>query len=48
MHYTGQPLKRFEDAYLVTGKGSFVDDMQLPDMLHDAEGDRHDAATSAR
>src|SRR5215475_4138737 len=36
MPYTGQPLKRFEDPKLVTGQGSFVDDVQLPDMLHAA------------
>jgi len=36
MPYTGQPLKRVEDPHLVTGKGSFVDDVQLPDMLHAA------------
>jgi carbon-monoxide dehydrogenase large subunit len=32
--YIGQSLKRFEDLRLVTGQGTFVDDMQLPDMLH--------------
>src|SRR5712691_2812923 len=36
MPYTGQPLKRYEDPQLVTGKGSFVDDIQLPEMLHAA------------
>jgi len=36
MYYTGQPMKRVEDPHLVTGKGSFVDDVQLPDMLHAA------------
>jgi CO/xanthine dehydrogenase Mo-binding subunit len=30
MHYTGQPLKRLEDPRLVTGNGSFVDDLRLP------------------
>jgi aerobic carbon-monoxide dehydrogenase large subunit len=34
MRYTGQPVKRFEDPSLLTGKGSFVDDMRLPDMLY--------------
>ena len=34
MPYTGQPLKRFEDPILLNGKGSYVDDMKLPDMLH--------------
>src|SRR5215471_14795508 len=32
--YVGRPLKRFEDPRLVTGQGSFVDDLRLPDMLH--------------
>src|SRR5262245_63435792 len=36
MLYIGQPLKRFEDLGLVTGHGSFVDDIQLPDMLYAA------------
>lgn len=34
MRYTGQPVKRFEDPRLLTGKGTFVDDMRLPDMLY--------------
>ena len=34
MDYLGQPLKRFEDARLITGKGVFIDDIKLPDMLH--------------
>ena len=34
MPYIGQSLKRFEDPKLLTGQGSFVDDIQLPDMLH--------------
>ena len=36
MYYTGQPMKRVEDPYLVTDQGAFVDDVQLPDMLHAA------------
>src|ERR671929_1291782 len=32
--YVGRPLKRFEDPRLVTGQGSFVDDLHLPGMLH--------------
>jgi carbon-monoxide dehydrogenase large subunit len=31
---SGQSIKRFEDPRLVTGMGSFVDDIKLPDMLH--------------
>ena len=34
MSYSGQPLKRFEDPRLVTGAGTFVDDIVWPDMLH--------------
>jgi aerobic carbon-monoxide dehydrogenase large subunit len=34
MSYAGQPLKRLEDPRLLTGNGSFVDDIRLPDMLH--------------
>ena len=36
MSYIGQPLKRFEDAPLVTGQGSFIGDITLPNMLHAA------------
>lgn len=36
MSYIGQPMKRFEDPKLVTGHGSFVGDVKLPDMLHAA------------
>ena len=34
MRYLGQPVKRFEDAILLTGNGSFINDIKLPDMLH--------------
>src|SRR5919108_1412606 len=34
--YVGQPVKRFEDPKLITGRGAFVDDIRLPDMLHAA------------
>jgi aerobic carbon-monoxide dehydrogenase large subunit len=34
--YSGQPLKRCEDPRLLTGKGAFVDDLQVPDMLYAA------------
>ena len=34
MSYIGQPLKRFEDAHLVTGQGSFIADISLPNTLH--------------
>ena len=34
--YTGQPLKRFEDPKLVSGQGSYVDDIKLPGLLHAA------------
>ena len=36
MIYSGQPLKRFEDLRLATGTGAFLDDINLPDMLHAA------------
>src|SRR5512145_2544831 len=36
MRYVGQSMKRFEDPRLVTGKGTFVGDLTLPDMLHAA------------
>jgi carbon-monoxide dehydrogenase large subunit len=32
----GQPIKRNEDARLLTGQALFVDDVQLPGMLHAA------------
>ncbi len=32
--YSGQSLKRFEDLPLLTGRGSFVDDMKMPGMVH--------------
>jgi carbon-monoxide dehydrogenase large subunit len=34
MTYVGQPVRRFEDHRLLTGQGSFVDDMKLPGLLH--------------
>ena len=34
MPYAGQPLVRFEDQRLLTGGGAYVDDLQLPGMLH--------------
>ena len=34
MAYTGQSLRRFEDHRLLTGASSYVDDLQLPGMLH--------------
>ncbi len=34
MSYVGQPIKRFEDPRLLTGQGTFVDDLHLPDMLY--------------
>ena len=32
--YFGQPVRRNEDARLLTGRALFVDDVQLPGMLH--------------
>jgi carbon-monoxide dehydrogenase large subunit len=34
MSYIGRPIKRFEDPRLLAGRGTFVDDLQLPDMLY--------------
>ena len=28
----GQPVKRFEDQTLITGKGRYTDDIKLPNM----------------
>jgi aerobic carbon-monoxide dehydrogenase large subunit len=36
LSYLGQPIKRFEDPRLVTGHGSYVNDIALPNMLHAA------------
>ena len=36
MSYTGQSVRRFEDARLVSGQGSYVDDIKIPGMLHAA------------
>jgi carbon-monoxide dehydrogenase large subunit len=36
VNYVGQSMKRFEDPRLLTGRGVFVDDLWLPDMLHAA------------
>ena len=33
---TGQPLRRKEDARLLTGRSPYVDDLKLPGMLHSA------------
>src|SRR5215831_8757652 len=32
--YTGQSVKRFEDPRLLTGHGTFLDDLKFPGMLH--------------
>ena len=34
--YIGAPLRRREDVRFVTGKGQYLDDVRLPDMLHAA------------
>ena len=34
--YFGQPVKRLEDKYLLTGNAKFIDDIELPGMLHAA------------
>ena len=32
----GEPVRRNEDARLLTGRATFIDDVRLPDMLHAA------------
>ena len=32
--HVGARVKRVEDPRLLTGQGTFVDDLQLPGMLH--------------
>jgi CO/xanthine dehydrogenase Mo-binding subunit len=34
--FIGKPMKRNEDALLLTGRALFTDDVHLPDMLHAA------------
>ncbi|MEC9289198.1 MAG: xanthine dehydrogenase family protein molybdopterin-binding subunit, partial [Chloroflexota bacterium] len=34
MTFVGKPVKRFEDPRLLTGQGSYVDDLKLPHLLH--------------
>ncbi len=34
--YFGQPIPRLEDKYLLTGEAKFIDDIELPGMLHAA------------
>src|SRR5947209_18680139 len=34
--YTGASIKRSEDPRILTGRGRYVDDIQLPGMLHAA------------
>ena len=36
MTYIGQSVRRFEDPRLLTGQGSYVDDIKLPGLLHAA------------
>jgi carbon-monoxide dehydrogenase large subunit len=34
--FVGQPIERVEDARLLTGRGTFVDDIDLPGLVHAA------------
>ncbi|MEM4211298.1 MAG: hypothetical protein QXS72_08765, partial [Candidatus Caldarchaeum sp.] len=34
--WVGRPLKRYEDKRLVSGKGTFTEDINLPGMVHAA------------
>jgi aerobic carbon-monoxide dehydrogenase large subunit len=35
-NYVGKPVKRVEDPRLITGEAKYIDDIQLPGMLHAA------------
>ncbi|MED5360524.1 MAG: hypothetical protein VYD85_19205, partial [Pseudomonadota bacterium] len=35
-HLVGQRVKRVEDPDLLSGRGQFVDDLHLPNMVHAA------------
>ncbi|MBK20025.1 MAG: carbon monoxide dehydrogenase [Rhodospirillaceae bacterium] len=34
IRYIGEPVTRIEDGRLLTGRGQFIDDVALPDMVH--------------
>jgi len=34
--YFGQPIKRLEDKFLLTGNAKFIDDIEIPGLLHAA------------
>jgi len=34
LSYVGKPIKRFEDARLITGNGVYIDDVKITNMLH--------------
>jgi carbon-monoxide dehydrogenase large subunit len=34
--YIGAPIPRREDARLLTGRGTFVDDLEIPALVHAA------------
>ena len=36
MRFVGERIPRVEDRRLLTGRGKYVDDIQLPDMVHAA------------
>ena len=36
MRFVGAKVQRVEDMRILTGRGRYVDDLQLPDMLHAA------------
>ena len=40
VHYVGQSLKRFEDHRLLTGGGSYLDDMTMPNSGSHVSGVR--------
>ena len=36
LKWIGQDMKRVEDPRLLTGKGKYIDDIELPNMAHAA------------
>src|SRR5262249_26543280 len=46
--YIGAPMPRREDARLLTGQGTFVDDLDIPGVLHAAMVRSHHAHARIR
>jgi carbon-monoxide dehydrogenase large subunit len=45
--FLGAPLKRFEDPRLLRGQATFIEDLELPRMLHVAFVRRHSARSTS-